>query len=414
MDYFLDRNGEVYCEDLSLTDIAQQFGTPSYVYSLKTLRLHCQEFIKAFHSFPTLVCFAIKANSTVGFIKEIFSQGLGADIVSGGELERCLVAGLAPSKIVFSGVGKLATEIARAIKVGIYCFNVESLEELNTINRLAQSAGKRVNISLRINPNIDALTHPKIATGLHSTKFGMGEEIVSQIPTLFGSLSSLRLIGIACHIGSQIVDLAPIREAATRMGELVGNIQAMGIQLDFLGMGGGLGIRYHQESPPSISEYASILMKTAETCKISRLVVEPGRVIAGNAGILLSRVISVKTNPLKQFIILDASMSELIRPALYDAYHEILPVLTRTGLPIESFDMVGPVCETGDCLGRDRKLVRPSANDLYYIRSCGAYGSSMASNYNTRPRPAEVMVDGKIVREIKKREEFGDLLRLER
>lgn len=408
MDYFTYKDHVAYCEDVSLQAIAKQYGTPVYVYSRATLHRHCQEFLKAFSGYQTLACFAVKANSGIAYLKNIAQQGLGADIVSLGELERSLLAGFDPKKIVFSGVGKTDAELTRALLVGIYCFNVESEEELIRLSRVAEREGVRAQVSIRINPHVDARTHPKIATGLYETKFGVDEGTAYRLIQYCLGQMSLKLIGLSCHIGSQILDLEPLRLASEQMAEHVRKVIAMGAPLEFVGMGGGLGIRYNREEPPSLAAYAETLITAVKHTKL-RLVVEPGRVIAGNTGVLLTQVLGLKSTPTRNFAVVDASMSELIRPALYGSFHDIVAVHEPSSAEKITYDVVGPVCETSDTLGQARALAKLSAGDLLFLRSCGAYGSSMSSNYNSRPRPAEVMVDGEVVHVIRAREELVDL-----
>lgn len=395
---------------MSLETLAGKVGTPAYIYSQATLTHHCLELTAAFANYPTLACFAVKANSNLSLLKTIFAQGFGADLVSIGELERALLASAPPQKIIFSGVGKRDDELARALDVGIYAFNVESAYELESLARLSRAKGKIARVSLRINPNIDAKTNEKIATGLYSTKFGLTEGEAEPLFSIIAqNADALKLVGIGCHIGSQIIELGPINDAARRMAELAVSLQQRGMALEFLDLGGGLGIRYRDESPPSLAAYAATLVQHTKPTGL-RLVIEPGRVIAGNTGILLTRVIGVKRTPNRHFVVVDAAMNDLIRPTLYDAFHDIVPVVQTPGdAPNSLCDFVGPVCETGDFLGKDRRVPLPQVGDLFAIRSAGAYGASMASQYNSRPRAVEVLVDDAHWRIVKPREVLADL-----
>ncbi len=414
MDYFQNRDGQVYCEGVGLDRLAHQCGTPLYVYSRATLARHCQELVKSFAGYPTLACYAVKANSNLSVLREIFSHGLGADLVSIGELERSLAAGVAPDRIVFSGVGKRDEEIERALQVGILSFNVESGYELQAIARIAKRLGKVAPVTLRVNPNVDAKTIEKINTGLYTTKFGLPEAEVMQLAAGMRGDASLSLVGVGCHIGSQILDLEPMAAAARRMVAIAGQMQQAGAKLKYLNMGGGLGIRYANESPPVLADYAKTLVSAIKPTGLD-LIIEPGRVLVGNVGVLLSRVVGVKSTPAKHFVVLDAAMNDLIRPSLYDAYHAIEPVQSVPAGRREALvDFVGPVCETGDFLGKDRRVPLPEAGELYFIRGAGAYAASMASQYNTRPRAAEVMVDGERYRIVKPRESLAALLAEER
>lgn len=408
LDFFSYRDGEAYCEDLPLRQIAEQVGTPAYIYSKATLARHCANLQKAFAPYPTLPCFAVKANSNLSFLREIFAHGFGADLVSVGELERSLLAGVKPKDIVFSGVGKRIDEIDRALDVGIGSFNVESQYELSHIATAAARKNMQAPITLRINPNIDAKTNPKIATGLYSTKFGLAEEDAFTLLEMIKAAPQLQLAGLSCHIGSQITELAPLKEAAQRMAEITQRALALGHHPRFINMGGGLGIRYRNELPPSLEDYANTLIEQIKPTGL-KLLIEPGRVVAGNTGIVLTRVIGIKRSPQKSFIIVDAAMNDLLRPSMYGSYHDILPVAETKDAENVLCDVVGPICETGDYLGKDRSMAVPSEGDLMFIRGCGAYGATMASNYNSRPRAVEVMVDGVQSRIIRPREKLADL-----
>ena len=408
MDYFTYKDGQAYCEDVPLATIAKEQGTPVYVYSRATLARHCINLREAFASYPTLPCFAVKANSNLSFLQEIFSHGFGADLVSRGELERALLAGVKPENIVYSGVGKRLDEIDRALEVGIGSFNVESAYELRHIEEVAQAKQTSAPITLRVNPNIDAQTNPKIATGLYSTKFGLAEEDAWQlIKTIEGS-EHLQLVGLSCHIGSQITSLDPLRNAAARMAEIAQRALDAGHSLKFINMGGGLGIRYKDERPPSLASYAQTLIDEVSGTGL-KLLIEPGRVVAGNTGIVLTRVIGVKKTAKKHFVVVDAAMNDLLRPSMYGSFHDILPVKQSTDPATELCDIVGPICETGDFLGQDRTMTLPAESDLIYVRGCGAYAATMASNYNSRARSTEVLVDGDSYKVIRPREILADL-----
>lgn len=413
MDFFQYKSGDLYCEGIRLAELADRFGTPSYIYSQATLLRHCRRLLKAFDSYPTTACFAVKSNSNLSVLRTIFSEGFGADLVSAGELERSLQAGVTPSRIVFSGVGKLDQEIVAGLNANILSFNVESDFELHAIARLAREAGKVARVSLRINPNIDARTNEKIATGLYSTKFGIPETELAAHLQIIKDSPSLKLVGVACHIGSQITDLAPLRDAATRMAQVAKNVVAAGFQLELVDMGGGLGIRYSSESTPELEDYASTLIGAIKPTGL-RLVIEPGRVLVGNIGILLSRVIGVKRTPQKNFIILDAAMNDLMRPTLYGSYHDIVPVNEYPGATDPQLcDFVGPVCETGDYLGKDRRCPVPKAGDLFAVRGCGAYAAIMASNYNSRGIAPEIMVEGDEAKVIRRRQKPAEIWQYE-
>lgn len=409
MDYFNYREEVAYCEDIPLATLAEAVGTPAYIYSRATLKKHLHRIREAFGSYPTLPCFAVKANSNLSILKDIFAAGFGADLVSGGELTRSLRAGVQPSRIVFSGVGKTDSEIRQGIEAGILCFNVESRFELERINRLAVELDRKVSVALRVNPNIDAKTNPKIATGLFSTKFGIAVDDVFSMVAAIETMTAIQLTGIACHIGSQMIDLAPLADAAEKMASLAQELMKKGHPLRFLNMGGGLGIRYKDEPHPQVEEYAQILINAVKPTGLT-LIIEPGRVVVGNVGILLTTVLGIKTTPHKVFAVVDGAMNDVIRPSLYDSYHEILPVNPRGDADI-NYDVVGPICETGDYFGKDRKLPKLDRGDLLYLRGCGAYAASMASNYNSRPRSPEVMVDGDKFYIVRPREQLEDLWR---
>ena len=412
MDYFNYKDGELHCESIPLSQVAKEVGTPTYVYSKKTLTRHCQRITSAFSNYPTLACFAVKANSNLTFLSHVFKQGFGADVVSIGELERALKAGAKPSEIVFSGVGKQSFEIKRAIEVGILSFNVESPWEIELINSEAKAVRKTAQVSLRVNPNIDAKTNPYISTGLFSTKFGLVEKNAQTASEQIKELSHVKMIGIACHIGSQITEIAPFQEAVSRMLSLAKHYQSQGHELKIIDLGGGLGIKYDNEAPPEIEEYAETLVQQLKDSGL-KLIIEPGRVIAGNTGILLAKVIGIKTTPKKRFVILDAAMNDLARPSLYKSYHDIIPIKESSKGNTYTVDFVGPICESGDFLGLDRKVGEISAGDLIAIRGAGAYSATMASNYNSRPRAPEVWIDESKIKLARKREPLEQLWALE-
>lgn len=408
MDFFDYQNGTLHVEDVSLADIAKTHGTPTYVYSRKTLERHWHKFDEALGDHPHLICFAVKANSNIGVLSVLAKLGSGFDIVSGGELQRVLAAGGDPRKVVFSGVGKTASEIEFALQHDILCFNVESFAELDRINAVAAKAGKRARISLRINPDVDANTHPYISTGLKANKFGIAHTKAVETYLYANSLSHLEIKGMDCHIGSQLTDTAPFVDALERLLGLVDELAEQGITIEHLDVGGGLGVTYANETPPQPAEYASAIAQKMQGREHMKLIMEPGRAIAANAGVLLTKVEFLKQNEDKHFAIIDAAMNDLLRPALYSAWQDIVPVTPRTDVAAAIYDVVGPVCETGDFLGKDRELAI-APDDILAVKSAGAYGFVMASNYNTRARPAEIMVDGDKVLVVREREKIEDL-----
>jgi diaminopimelate decarboxylase len=407
MDHFQYRGDSLYAESLPLSRIAADYGTPCYVYSRATLERHWRAFDGAFGDHPHLVCFAVKANSNLAVLNLLARLGSGFDIVSVGELERVLAAGGEPGRVVFSGVGKRADELARALQVGIRCFNAESEAELALLDRVAGELGLQAPVSLRVNPDVDAKTHPYIATGLRENKFGIAFEAAAAAYRRAAELANIRLVGIDCHIGSQLTELAPFLDALDRVLALADELSAAGLVLEHLDLGGGLGIRYTDESPPEPAAYAAALKQRLGERRYE-ILIEPGRAIAGNAGVLLTRVEYLKPTPYKDFAIIDAAMNDLLRPALYQAVQEILPVERHTGGRSGEYDLVGPVCETGDFLGKGRRLSL-APGDLLAVRSSGAYGFTMSSNYNTRPRAAEVMVDGDRAYLVRRRETIPEL-----
>ena len=412
MDYFNYHDGHLCAEDVLLADIAAQHGTPTYVYSRATLERHWRAFDNALAGRPHLICYAVKANSTLAILNLFARLGSGFDIVSGGELERVLKAGGEPGKIVFSGVGKTAAEMRRALDVGIRCFNVESESELERLNEVAASLGKRAPVSLRVNPDVDAGTHPYISTGLKENKFGIDIAIAEAVYARAATLPHLEVIGVDCHIGSQLTHVTPFVDALARVLALLDRLATRGINIKHLDLGGGLGIRYRDEQPPEPRDYlAPILAALGE--RDVEILLEPGRAIVGNAGVLLTRVEYLKHTEHKDFAIIDAAMNDLLRPALYNAWQAIIPVQPRLDKTPRVYDLVGPVCETGDFLGKDRELAL-EPGDLLAVRSAGAYGFSMSSNYNSRPRAAEIMVDGKHLHVVRERETLDDLWRGER
>ena len=411
MDHFEFRHGELYAEDVPLRQIADSFGTPCYVYSRATLERHWQAFDRAFGDHPHLVCFAVKANSNLGVLNALARLGSGFDIVSVGELERVLAAGGDPGKVVFSGVGKQAGEMQRALQAGIRCFNVESAAELERLNQVAQAMGKQAPVALRVNPDVDAQTHPYISTGLKENKFGIAIGDALALYRRAAELPNIHVSGVDCHIGSQLTQLAPFLDALDRVVDLVRALEGDGIALDHLDLGGGLGVRYRDEAPPEPDEYARALMQRLGD-QSREIFIEPGRAIAANAGILLTRVEYLKHGEGKDFAVIDAAMNDLIRPSLYQAWQDILNVEQNPQGTAGVFDVVGPICETGDFLGKQRALTLRQGS-LLAVRSSGAYGFTMASNYNSRPRVAELMVDGEQVHLIRQRETVADLFATE-
>ncbi|GAA0420263.1 diaminopimelate decarboxylase [Cocleimonas flava] len=407
MDFFNYKNGQLFAEDVALDDIAKQYGTPCYVYSRATLERHYHAFNDAFGEQPHLICYSVKANSNIAILNLLARLGSGFDIVSVGELERVLKAGGDPKKIVFSGVGKRADEMQRALEVGIRCFNVESEGELVRLNDVAASMDKIASISIRVNPDVDAKTHPYISTGLKENKFGIDISLVEAVYLRAAAMENINVTGIDCHIGSQLTDVTPFMDALERLLDLADRLKAQGIDIKHLDLGGGLGVRYKDETPPLPSEYTEKLF-TNEKLKEYEIVIEPGRAIAANTAVLLTKVEYLKHGEEKNFAIVDAAMNDLIRPSLYQAWQAIIPVNEDSSAETRTYDIVGPICETGDFLGKDRDLALEQ-EDLLAIRSAGAYGFTMASNYNTRPRAAEVLVDGEQSTVIRKRETIESL-----
>ncbi len=407
MDHFSYQQGVLCAEDVSLEEVATQFGTPCYVYSKATVERHWAAFDQAFSQHPHLICYSVKACSNIAILHLLANAGSGFDIVSGGELSRVIRAGGSPDKVVFSGVGKSSADITQALHADIRCFNVESAAELERINTLAASENKIAPVSLRVNPDVDAKTHPYISTGLKENKFGIEMEQAVALFERAKALPYINLSGIDCHIGSQLTELTPFLDALDRVLLLIDELKVLGIELKHIDIGGGLGIRYHNETPPEPSEYASAIAKKLGNRDLE-ILLEPGRAIMGNAGIMLTRVEYLKSNNYKNFAIIDAAMNDLIRPSLYNAWQDIIPVQEAGYGTEKEYDVVGPVCETGDFLGKKR-LLGLAENALLAVRSSGAYGAVMSSNYNTRPRAPEILIDGNKAILIRKRETIEEL-----
>jgi len=411
MHYFQYRNGELYCEDIPVATLVKEYGTPLYLYSYKTLCRHFRAFNNAFADYPHLVCFSVKANSN-GAVLRIFQQeGSGADVVSGGELFRALRAGISPDKIVYSGVGKTGKEIEFALEAGILMFNIESVQELHAINERAKEMNTRARIAFRINPDIDPRTHPYISTGLKMNKFGIDISRSLEEYRLAGNLEGIEIVGIDCHIGSQITETQPFVDALKKVKLLIEQLRSEGITVRYLDLGGGLGITYNKETPPQPDEYARAILDELRDEDVT-LILEPGRVIVGNAGVLVTEVLYIKSTADKHFVIVDAGMNDLIRPSLYNAYQDIVPI-RQAGGETHVVDVVGPICETGDFLARDRQLPVVGQGELLAVMSAGAYGYVMASNYNSRPRPAEILVKGDDSYVVGERECYEDMTKLE-
>lgn len=408
MDYFAYRGQDLFAEDVAVAELAKQYGTPLYVYSRATLERHWHAFDDAIGEHPHLICYAVKANSNIGVLSALAKLGSGFDIVSGGELARVIEAGGDPAKVVFSGVGKTSDEIRYALEQGIKCFNVESEPELNRINAVAGELSVKAPISLRINPDVDAKTHPYISTGLKANKFGIARENAIATYELANSLENLNVVGMDCHIGSQLTEIGPFVDALDRLLVLIDELADKGIQIEHLDVGGGLGVTYNDEAPPHPKAYAEAMAERLAGRESLTLILEPGRAIAANAGILVTEVEFIKQGEEKNFAIVDAAMNDLLRPSLYAAWQAIIEVNKNSQTQLQVYDVVGPVCETGDFLGKDRDLAI-SAGDLLAVRSAGAYGFVMASNYNSRCRPAEIMVDKSQSIVVRERENLKDL-----
>jgi diaminopimelate decarboxylase len=412
MNYFAYRNDRLFAEDVAVSEIAERVGTPVYIYSARTLRRHFRAMCDAFKGSDTIICFAMKALSNLSILRLFSDLGAGFDIVSAGELMRCLMAGADPDKIVFSGVGKTDNEIETALNANILMINVESRPELHRVSEVARRLHRNARISLRVNPDLDPGTHRHISTGHRDSKFGVPLSQVGEYYAEARGLPNLELAGLSTHIGSQITDTAPFVEAAQKLAAIVRDLNADGLALKYLDLGGGLGISY-QEEPPEPAEYAAALLGPLRDLGV-KIIIEPGRVLVGNAGILVTRVLYVKETDVKHFVVVDAAMNDLIRPVLYEAYHEIRPVEQRRDASMQTADVVGPVCESGDFFARERELPDVQAGDLLAVMSAGAYGFVMASNYNSRPRAPEIIVDGARFHVVRERESFDDLVRGER
>jgi diaminopimelate decarboxylase len=406
VNFFSDHDNELHVEDVPLRRIAEQFGTPCFVYSRAALTSAFGAYQEEFGSHPHLICYAAKANSNLAVLDILARLGSGFDIVSGGEFRRVLAAGGDPRKVVFSGVGKSEAELREAVAADILCFNVESESEMQRLARIARDAGRVAPVSVRVNPDVDARTHPYISTGLRRNKFGVGVEDALRLYQYAHATPSLRVTGIDCHIGSQLTDLAPMEDAARKVVALVDQLAATGIDVEHIDFGGGLGIRYTDETPPPQTQLVQMLLACVAPRQLE-IMIEPGRSLAGNAGVLLTRVEYLKHGQEKNFAVIDAAMNDLMRPALYEAHHDIRTV-RNTDKPASVYDVVGPVCETGDFLGKDRALAIEEG-DLLAVMSAGAYAMSMSSNYNTRPRAAEIVVDGSTVHLVRERERVEDL-----
>ncbi|MBO4793505.1 MAG: diaminopimelate decarboxylase [Deltaproteobacteria bacterium] len=411
MNHFNYREKDLYCEDVAVKEIAQKVGTPFYLYSHATLARHIRHFQKAFAAVPHLVCFSAKANSNLAVMKVFINAGAGVDIVSGGELFRALRAGCDPGKIVYSGVGKTESEIRAALQNGIMMFNVESAAELEKINEVAGTLGVKAPIALRVNPDVDPQTHPYISTGMKKAKFGINIAQALEEYQRAQSLPHIQVVGVDCHIGSQLTSLSPFVDAIAKIRTLVSTLKAEGADLRYLDLGGGLGITYNNEMPPDLEDYAAAIQKATSDLSVT-LVFEPGRVLVGNAGILVCRTLYVKKGEIKTFVITDAGMNDLIRPSLYGSYHGLMAVdrsVDERGTMVA--DVVGPICESGDFLAQDREIPAFETGDLIAVTSAGAYGFTMSSNYNSRPRVPEIMVQGERVMTVRQRETFEDLVR---
>lgn len=409
MDFFEYKQGVLHAEQVPVPTIIEEVGSPCYIYSRATLERHWHAFNDSFGDHEHLVCYAVKANSNIGLLNLLARMGSGFDIVSGGELFRVLQAGGDAAKVVFSGVGKTRDEMRYALEQGIHCFNVESIPELERLNQVAGEMGKTAPIALRVNPDVDAGTHPYISTGLKENKFGIDINLAGEMYQRAAKMENIEIKGVACHIGSQLTSLSPFLDALDRVLALVDELAAQGIELKHLDLGGGLGVTYNKETPPLPDEYTKAVIKRLGDRKLP-LHIEPGRAIAANAGILVTRVEYIKSTEHKNFAVVDAAMNDLLRPSLYSAWQKIIPVVENSEAKPSHYDIVGPVCETGDFLGKERELAIEEG-DLLAVRSSGAYGFTMSSNYNTRPRVAEVMVDDTVFHVIRQREKLEDLIK---
>ena len=413
MNHFEYKNQQLFAEDVAIADIISEHGTPAYIYSRATLERHWHAFDNAFGSHPHLICFAVKSNSNIALLNVMAKLGSGFDIVSQGELERVLAAGGEASKVVFSGVAKSHSEIERALDVGIRCFNVESIPELHRINEVAGKMGKIAPISLRVNPDVDAKTHPYISTGLKENKFGVSVQQAREVYRLAKTLPNVKITGMDCHIGSQLTELQPFLDATDRLIVLMEQLKEDGIELHHLDLGGGLGVPYNGEEPPHPTEYTEALLAKLKNYPNLEIILEPGRAISANAGILVTKVEYLKSNEDRNFAIVDTGMNDMIRPALYEAYMQITEVNQSLDREKAIYDVVGPICETSDFLGKGRELAI-AEGDLIAMRSAGAYGATMSSTYNSRPQAVEILVDGAKAHLIKARADFADLWRLEK
>ena len=412
MHHFRYDAGRLHCEGVPLERIAKEIGTPVYVYSEATLQRHVRVFNEAFQAAPHLTCYAIKANSNINLLRRFAEWGTGFDIVSGGELFRVLRAGGDPRKVIFSGVGKTANEIRYALESDILFFNVESDAEAAVIQEVAREVSKTARVSIRTNPDVDAKTHPYISTGTKKNKFGVSLIDARGLYAKLAGMPNIEVVGVSCHIGSQITEMGPFKEALASLRKFIEELRSDGVALRYLDFGGGLGISYNAEEPPSPADYASAIVCATKELGLT-LVLEPGRVIVGNAGILLTRVLFKKDQGDKRFLIVDAAMNDLIRPALYGSHHQLWPIHEMNGQEKEKVDVVGPICESADFIAQDREIVKLNSGDLLAVMSAGAYGFSLSSNYNSRPRVAEVLVNGDSYEVIGRRETYEDLIRLE-
>ena len=410
MHHFEYRGEDLYCEEVPIAALAEEVGTPFYLYSHATLTRHFRVFDEAFQQIPHLICFAAKANANLAILNLFARMGGGADVVSGGELFRALRAGVPPDRIVFAGVGKSREEMMEALKADILMFNVESSQELRLLNQVAGEMGTVARVALRVNPDVDPKTHPYISTGLKQSKFGIDISLALEEYRLAQTLPHIAIVGVHKHIGSQITDVAPFVDSLTRIAALIGELRTLGIDIRYLDIGGGLGIPYQDETPPHPTEMAEAVTPILKTLGCT-IVLEPGRVIVGNAGILVTKVLYTKQTPTRHFVIVDAGMNDLIRPSLYGSYHAIQPVRRQEGREPITVDVVGPICESGDFLAKDREIAMVEPEELLAVMSAGAYGFTMASNYNTRPRAAEVLVKGDRHFIIRARESYEDLIR---
>ena len=413
MNHFEYKNQQLFAEDVAIADIISEHGTPAYIYSRATLERHWHAFDNSFGTHPHLICFAVKSNSNIALLNVMAKLGSGFDIVSQGELERVLVSGGEASKVVFSGVAKSHSEIERALDVGIRCFNVESIPELHRINDVAGKMGKIAPISLRVNPDVDAKTHPYISTGLKENKFGVSVQQAREVYRLAKTLPNVKIVGMDCHIGSQLTELQPFLDATDRLIVLMEQLKEDGIELHHLDLGGGLGVPYNGEEPPHPTEYTEALLAKLKNYPNLEIILEPGRAISANAGILVTKVEYLKSNEDRNFAIVDTGMNDMIRPALYEAYMQITEVNQSLDREKATYDVVGPICETSDFLGKGRELAI-AEGDLIAMRSAGAYGATMSSTYNSRPQAVEILVDGAKAHLIKARADFADLWRLEK